>query len=165
MAKAFRLPSLDEATVAALQQQYDTTSDADRRLRPQMVLLAHQGRSVSDIAPITLRSVACRPSPVAKLLAPPRPFLPRGKPRCFASSSSTPYAWRALGQLDDLAPGRVSGARHRHDGLGGDGAPPALCQRLRLHATDLDAQTQGRSPSGRRGKRLRGEVLLAGAGR
>jgi transposase len=56
MAKAFRLPSLSEATVAALQQQYDTTSDADLRLRTQMVLLAHQGRSVSEIAQIACRS-------------------------------------------------------------------------------------------------------------
>jgi transposase len=56
MAKAFRLPALDEATVTALQQQYDTTSDADLRLRTQMVLLAHQGRSVSEIAQIAFRS-------------------------------------------------------------------------------------------------------------
>lgn len=56
MAKAFRLPALSEATVAALQQQYDTTNDADLRLRTQLVLLAHQGRSVNEIAQITFRS-------------------------------------------------------------------------------------------------------------
>jgi putative transposase len=56
MAKAFRLPLLDDATVAALQQQYDMTSDADLRLRTQMVLLTHQGRSVREIAQIVCRS-------------------------------------------------------------------------------------------------------------
>jgi putative transposase len=47
---------LDEATLADLRQCYDATPDADLRLRYQMVLLAHQGRSVSEIATIVLRS-------------------------------------------------------------------------------------------------------------
>lgn len=56
MAKAFRLPPLEEATIVALQQQYDTTRDADLRLRTHMVLLAHLGRSVSEIAHLVFRS-------------------------------------------------------------------------------------------------------------
>jgi transposase len=56
MAKAFRLPPLSDAAVALLQQAYDTTNDADLRLRTQMVLLAHQGRSVTEIAQVVFRS-------------------------------------------------------------------------------------------------------------
>lgn len=56
MPKPFRLPPLDDATVTALQQQYDTTTDADLRLRTQMVLLAQQGRTVAEIAQIVFRS-------------------------------------------------------------------------------------------------------------
>lgn len=56
MPKPFHMPPLDNATLTALQQQYDTTTDADVRLRAQMVLLACHGRSVADIAQITFRS-------------------------------------------------------------------------------------------------------------
>jgi transposase len=56
MPKPLRLPPLDEATLADLRQRYDATPDADLRLRYQMVLLAHQGRSVTEIATIVLRS-------------------------------------------------------------------------------------------------------------
>jgi len=39
-----------------LRQLYDTTTNANLRLRYQMVLLAHQGRSVAAIATIVFRS-------------------------------------------------------------------------------------------------------------
>jgi transposase len=42
--------------VADLRARYDATTDADLRLRYQMVLLAQQGRSVAEIAQITYRS-------------------------------------------------------------------------------------------------------------
>ncbi len=50
------IPPLDDATLTELRARYDATPDANRRLRFQMVLLAHQQRSVAEIATITLRS-------------------------------------------------------------------------------------------------------------
>jgi putative transposase len=56
MAKPLTLPPLSDTQVAALRQLYDTTTNANLRLRYQMVLLAHQGRSVAEIATIVFRS-------------------------------------------------------------------------------------------------------------
>jgi transposase len=50
------IPPLDDPTLADLRARYDVTTDADLRLRYQMVLLAQQGRSVAEIAQITYRS-------------------------------------------------------------------------------------------------------------
>jgi transposase len=50
------MPPLTETQLAELRQRYNTTTDANLRLRYQMVLLAAQGRSVADIAAIVLRS-------------------------------------------------------------------------------------------------------------
>ena len=47
---------LAAATVTALQQQQDATTNADLRLRAQMVMLAHCGRSVAEIAQRAFRS-------------------------------------------------------------------------------------------------------------
>lgn len=56
MAKAFPLPPLSDAAVARRQAAYNTTSDANLRLRAHMVLLAQQGRSVTEMAQIVVRS-------------------------------------------------------------------------------------------------------------
>jgi transposase len=56
MAKPRTLPPLSDTQVAELRQLYDTTTNANLRLRYQMVLLAHQGRSVAEIATIVFRS-------------------------------------------------------------------------------------------------------------
>jgi putative transposase len=56
MAQPLALPPLTDSQVAELRQLYDTASDAKLRLRAQMVLLAHQGRSVAEIATIVFRS-------------------------------------------------------------------------------------------------------------
>jgi putative transposase len=56
MAKPLTLPSLSDTQVTELRQLYDTTTDANLRLRYQMVLLAHQGRSVAQIATLVFRS-------------------------------------------------------------------------------------------------------------
>jgi transposase len=56
MAKPLMLPSLSTPQVTALRQLYDTAPDANLRLRAQMVLLAHQGRSVAEVATIVFRS-------------------------------------------------------------------------------------------------------------
>lgn len=50
------IPSLDDTTLADLRARYNATDDADLRLRYQMILLAQQGRAVSEIAQITYRS-------------------------------------------------------------------------------------------------------------
>jgi transposase len=50
------IPPLDDATFAQLRARYDAATDANLRLRYQIVLLAHQQRSVAEIATITLRS-------------------------------------------------------------------------------------------------------------
>jgi putative transposase len=42
--------------VTELRQRYDMATDANLRLRYQMVLLAHQGRSVAEIATMVCRS-------------------------------------------------------------------------------------------------------------
>jgi transposase len=56
MPKPLTLPRLDDTVLAQLRQHYDASTDANLRLRYQMVLLASQGRSVSEIASIVLRS-------------------------------------------------------------------------------------------------------------
>jgi len=55
------------------------------------------------------------------------------------------------------------GPRHGHCRRSGDGADLPARPRLRLQAAHLDPQAQGRGAGRRRGKRLRVEVLLAGA--
>ncbi len=56
MAKPLTLPPLSTIQVTELRQLYDTTTNTKLRLRAQIVLLAHQGRSVADIATIIFRS-------------------------------------------------------------------------------------------------------------
>src|SRR5262249_42716239 len=56
MAKRHTLPPLSDTQVTELRQLYDTTTHAKLRLRAQIVLLAHQGRSVADIATVVFRS-------------------------------------------------------------------------------------------------------------
>lgn len=56
MAKPLMLPSLSATQVTALRQLYDTAPDPNLRLRAQIVLLAHQGRSVAAIATLVFRS-------------------------------------------------------------------------------------------------------------
>ena len=56
MANPLTLPRLSDTQVPELQQLYNTTPQAKLRLRSHIVLLAHQGRSVAEIAAIVLRS-------------------------------------------------------------------------------------------------------------
>jgi len=58
MATPLTLPPLSTTHVTELRPLYDTTTNATLRLRAQMVLLAHQGRSVADIATMIFRSRA-----------------------------------------------------------------------------------------------------------
>src|ERR671933_1050993 len=56
MAKPLTLPPLSDTQVIELRQLYDTTTNTQLRLRSHIVLLAHQGRSVAEMAAIVLRS-------------------------------------------------------------------------------------------------------------
>jgi putative transposase len=56
MAKPLTLPPLSHTQVTKLRHLYETAANAKLRLRAQMVLLAHQGRSVAEIATIVFRS-------------------------------------------------------------------------------------------------------------
>src|SRR5262245_18714757 len=56
MAKPLTLHPLSDTQVTELPQLYDTTTKANLRLRAQIVLLAHQGRSVAAIATVVFRS-------------------------------------------------------------------------------------------------------------
>jgi transposase len=56
MAKPLTLPPVTETEVTALRQRYETATTPKVRLRAQIVLLAHQGRSVAAIAAIVCRS-------------------------------------------------------------------------------------------------------------
>jgi transposase len=56
MRPPLRLPPLDATTLQKVRQLYDTTSDARLRQRAQIVLLAHQQRSVAEIAELVFRS-------------------------------------------------------------------------------------------------------------
>jgi len=47
---------LSDTQVTALRQSYDTTTKTKLRLRYHIVLLAHQGRAVAEIAAIVFRS-------------------------------------------------------------------------------------------------------------
>jgi len=56
MAKPLTLPPLTETEVTALRQLYETATAPKVRFRSQIVLLAHQGRAVAEIATIVFRS-------------------------------------------------------------------------------------------------------------
>ena len=56
MATPLTLPPLSDTQVTELRQLYNTTNKTKLRIRYHIVLLAHQGRSVAEIAAIVLRS-------------------------------------------------------------------------------------------------------------
>ena len=56
MAKPLTLPPLSNAQVTELRHLYETAPHPKLRLRAQIVLLAHQGRTVAVIASIVFRS-------------------------------------------------------------------------------------------------------------
>jgi Winged helix-turn helix len=50
------LPPLDEQTLTELRQRYDDASDAETRIRYQMLLLSARGQTSTQIAAVVLRS-------------------------------------------------------------------------------------------------------------
>lgn len=56
MPAALTIPPLDADTRAEAERRYNTTTDADTRLRYHIILLAAQGYTAPRIAPLILRS-------------------------------------------------------------------------------------------------------------
>lgn len=56
MPAALTIPPLDAETRAEVERRYNTTTDADTRLRYHIILLAAQGYTAPRIAPLLLRS-------------------------------------------------------------------------------------------------------------
>ncbi len=56
MPAALTIPPLDADTRAEAERRYNTTTDADTRLRYHIILLAAQGYTAPRIAPLLLRS-------------------------------------------------------------------------------------------------------------
>src|SRR5262245_29036957 len=74
------------------------------------------------------------------------------------------YGGRLQCQLEHELAGRLPGDHYRHYSHRRDGALVSAGGGLCLQAPHLDSQTQSRGAAGLRGKRLRVEVMLAGAG-
>jgi putative transposase len=106
MAKPLTLPPLSDTQVTELRQLYDTTTNANLRLRFQIVLLAHQGRSVAEIAAIVFRSRDTVERVLKRFLHGGVAALPRRKARGRAPTVTT--AWKAeLLRVIDLDPHTV----------------------------------------------------------
>jgi putative transposase len=106
MATPLTLPPLSESQVTALHQLYDTTTNANLRLRYQVVLLAHQGRSVAEIAAIVFRSRDTVERVLKRFLQGGITAIPRRKAPGMAPTV-TP-AWKAeLLRVIDLDPHTV----------------------------------------------------------
>jgi transposase len=87
------IPPLSTDQLAALRQRYDATTDANLRLRYQIVLLAHQGRPLAEIASIVLRSRDTVGRVLKRFLAAGLDGVPRDYPPGMAPTV-TP-AWEA----------------------------------------------------------------------
>ena len=100
------LPRLDDGTLTDLRARYDATDDADLRLRYQMILLSHQGRSVAQIAEVVFRSR----DTVERVLKRFRDGGVTALPRRFAPGSTptiTPAWTTELLRVIELAPHAV----------------------------------------------------------
>lgn len=171
------LLSIDAQLQAKLHQRYEETTDAETRTRYQMIVLAQQGHRVPQIARMVLRSE----DTVARVLkrfgavgldAIPRRTSP-GRERSVTAArarrvdpghrSGSSRGQSANRQLDDRVAGQVPGSVDRDYRHPRDGARVLACPWVCLQATDVDLATQSRRESRLRGKRLRVEVVLAGA--
>src|SRR5262245_17899153 len=112
MATPLSLPPLSNTQVTELRQLYETTTKAKLRLRAHIILLAHQGRSVAEIAAIILRSRDTVERVLKRFLQGGIAALP---PRTAPGRAPTvTSAWKAeLLRVIDLAPHMV-GVRSAH---------------------------------------------------
>src|SRR5262249_47582686 len=145
------------AQVTALCQLYETAADPKLRLRDQMVLLAHQGRSVAAIAAIVFRSrdtvervlkrflhggVTAIPPRKAPGMAPT--VTPEWQAELLRVIDLDPYGGRPQGPLDQGFTGHVSGDQTPHDGYRRDRTLISGGGGLCLQALHLHPQTQSR---------------------
>jgi transposase len=100
------LPPLGSERLAEVEAAFNATADAETRLRYQMVLLAHQGKTAPEIARLTFR----RPRTVVRALRRFAAGGAAGVPYRVASGSAPTVtaAWRAeLVRVVDLDPRAV----------------------------------------------------------
>ena len=93
MATPLTLPPLPDSQVTELQQLYHTTTEANLRLRYQIVLLAHQRRSVAEIAAMVFRSRETVERLLKRCLRGGTPALPRRQ--APGVTPPVPPAWQA----------------------------------------------------------------------
>ena len=91
---------------AELERRFATTADAETRTRYQMVLLAADGRSVAEIAPIVRRSVDTVQRVLRRYRVGGPEAVPRRRPP--GQAPRAPAAWQAeLERVADLDPRAV----------------------------------------------------------
>jgi transposase len=106
MCQPITIPPLTDDHLTDLRQRYNATADANLRLRYQMVLLAHQGRSVAEIASIVLRSRDTVERVLKRFLAGGLEAVPRAYPPGMAPTI-TPEWEAELQRVIDLDPHTV----------------------------------------------------------
>jgi Homeodomain-like domain len=167
---------LDAAEQAELERRYQATHDAETRTRYQMVLLAAQGQTAAQVAPVVRRSPDTVRRVLGRYLAggpdavPHRPHLGqhpttrlRGRPSWSGWPTWTPPGWRGQCAVDLSAAGRLPGRGHWLPCRDRDGPDRVAPGRVGVQAAPLGASAQGPGPAGVGKKRLRVEALLAAA--
>ena len=97
---------LDEAARAEVARRFDATDDAETRTRYQMVLLAADGRTVPEIAPVVRRSEDTVQRVLRRYRVGGPEAVPRRRPP--GQAPRVPAAWQAeLERVADLDPRAV----------------------------------------------------------
>jgi transposase len=177
MTTPITLPPMDELTLTELRRRYEETTDAETRTRYQMLLLSLRGQTSSQIAQLVLRSQDTVVRVLKRFLTGGLDAVPRrtapGRERTVT------VAWEAeLLRVIEVDPHEVGQdtanwtTERLAEYLGQQTGVQVTEETVRvyLHAHDygglaphLDLEVQGRAEGRLRGKRLRVEVLLAGA--
>src|SRR6266852_5138502 len=171
------LPELDAATLVGLHQRYEETPNVESRTRYQMLLLAQQGYKVPQVARIVLRSEDTVARVRKRFLAGGLDAVPRRTPP--GRERTVTAAWEAeLLRVIELDPHEV-GVNSANwttellaEYLGKQTGIQVTEETVRVHLhtngyvckrPTWTLRAPCRSTSGLRGKRLRVEVVLAGA--
>src|SRR5947209_8692330 len=177
MTAPITLPPLDPATLGELRQRYEDTPNVESRTRYQMLLLAQQEYKVPQIAHMVLRSEDTVARVLNRFLAAGLDAVPRRSPP--GRERRVTAAWEAeLLRVIEMDPHEVGQETAnwttellaeylgQHTGI----QVTEETVRVYLHAhgygglaPDVDLTTQSGRASRLRGKRVRVEVLMAGA--
>jgi transposase len=171
------LPRLDLATLAELRQRYEETPNVESRTRYQMILLAQQKYKVPQIARMVLRSEDTVARVLNRFLAGGLDAVPRQVPP--GRERRITAAWEAeLLRIIELDPHEVGQdtanwttqvlAEYLGQHTGIQVTEETVRVYLHAHdygglAPDVDPAAQSRRAGRLCGKRLRVEVLMAGA--